>query len=127
MSLSLVEAVQEREREEYREYMQSQQQHTVTLGDMFGDQLREAARGEASDDTAAAEDQKGEQTPAEAEPVAEAPVAAEPVPDPEPEPEPQPEPTAQEETAVPDKPQETAPEVDQGWRPAELPEPPEDD
>jgi small subunit ribosomal protein S1 len=39
MTLSLAEAEQEKERQEYREYMAGQQQTRATLGDQFGEEL----------------------------------------------------------------------------------------
>ncbi len=43
MTLSLVAAEQDRERAEYREYMAGQETARVTLGDQFGDILKQAA------------------------------------------------------------------------------------
>ena len=106
MTLSLIEASAEREREEYREYMQSQAQPAVTLGDLFGDQLRGAASQapEPAPEAEATVELAADSAPDPA-PAAEAEAAEEPADEREPEP---------AERAAP------------SWRPAELPELPED-
>ncbi len=60
MSLSLVAADQEKERQEYQQYMASQEQSKVTLGDQFGDVLQQAAVG---DETEAVEAEPAEEEP----------------------------------------------------------------
>ena len=71
MTLSLVEASAQREREEYREYMQSQGPPALTLGDLFGEQLRGAAgESEADAPEPSAAPPADETPPAEVEPDA---------------------------------------------------------
>lgn len=102
-TLSLIEASRERERQEYREYMQSQEQHTVTIGDMFGDQLRKVAEGAA--------EPAGQQ-------------AAEAEPEEMPAPEGQTEESDEQRPVSPGEPQSQAEK--RSWEPQELPEPPDD-
>ena len=74
MTLSLVAAQQEKERREYRDYMQSQQTERPTLGDQFGDVL--SSLQESDDEAGAAADAEPAQEPPEmqsAEPVTDAP------------------------------------------------------
>jgi small subunit ribosomal protein S1/4-hydroxy-3-methylbut-2-en-1-yl diphosphate reductase len=71
MTLSLAEAEQEKERQEYREYMAGQSTARPTLGDQFGHILSEVQ-------TAPTEGEEAAAPPAEAGPVPETPPAAEP-------------------------------------------------
>jgi len=84
MTLSLTEAVQEKERHEYQKYMDSQPGMTIKLGDQFGEVLQQAkATIQESGEVAAEEvteqsaEQVGEQLPVEdsAEPAEEPAVA----------------------------------------------------
>jgi len=49
MSLSLKDAAKEQEKREYRQFMSNQRPETVTLGDVFGELLREKEQGEKTD------------------------------------------------------------------------------
>ena len=84
MTLSLVAAEQDRERAEYREYMAGQETARVTLGDQFGDILKQAAVAAAPEAPAVAEqpasvpeDASAGQTEASSDTVAEPPSQAE--------------------------------------------------
>ena len=125
MTLSLIEASAEREREEYREYMQSQAQPAVTLGDLFGDQLRGAA-SQAPEPAPVAEAEAAEEAAAGTpEPAPEAEATVELAADSAPDPAPAAEAEAAEEPADEREP-EPAERAAPSWRPAELPELPED-
>ncbi len=103
-TLSLIEAARERERREYQEYMKSQEQQTVTIGDMFGDQLRKVAGGTAEPPEQQAAEAESAETPA---------------------PEEQAEHSEEQNTVSPDEPQPES-EGQPTWQPQELPEPPDE-
>lgn len=56
MTLSLQAAEQERERQEYQDYMATQERATVTLGDRFGALLKQVGNAEAQTEAAAKPD-----------------------------------------------------------------------
>lgn len=69
MSLSLVAAEQEKEREQYRQFMEAQVSDRPTLGDRFGDVLQAALQSSAPEKPATEEATAPEPQPAPAEPV----------------------------------------------------------
>jgi len=56
ISLSLKEAIKEKEKREYRQFMSNQRPETITLGDVFGDLLREREQQSAVKEQSADED-----------------------------------------------------------------------
>jgi len=93
MTLSLVGAEAERDRQEYEEYMKEQQGGTVKLGDQFGDMLKQAKA--SMPDTQPA--QQAEPSPAEEAPQEEEPPVEEETPE-------------QEEATVEEAPEEASDE-----------------
>jgi 4-hydroxy-3-methylbut-2-enyl diphosphate reductase len=74
MTLSILQAQQEQDRREYQEYMRAHQAQRPTIGDLYGEALKqhraalEAAEGESTEPQAAAPET--EEAPADAEPAA---------------------------------------------------------
>ncbi len=66
MSLSLVAADQEKERQEYQQYMANQEQPKLTLGDQFGDVLQQVA---VEDETEEVQEKPAEEEATEEEDV----------------------------------------------------------
>ena len=110
MTLSLAEAVQEKERQEYREYMQGQDAAKPTLGDQFGDLLAQVQTSEESEAKDAPAEEPEEEPAATDEPAAD-------------EEAPEPDAPAEEETPPAEEPEEEPATTDEPAADEEAPEP----